>query len=207
MRTRVVAVLALSGLLAAGAPAPAAGQGPSPDEQLRIENIREALLRLPYYGVFDFLTFTYDKGAVVLGGYAYHGALAEDATRAVRRVRGVDDVKSEIVDLPASTFDDDIRWRVYYAIYTNAFLQKYHPGGGMLWGVDPALRRGAGGIQAVVPGAQPVGSYPIHIIVKGGRVRLLGRVDNATDKTAATMAARGVSGTFEVVNELVVNTP
>jgi osmotically-inducible protein OsmY len=53
---------------------------------------------------------------------------------------------------------------------------------------------------------QPVGNYPIHIIVEGGRVRLLGMVDSDTDKTAAGMAARGVSGAFGVENELAVDT-
>jgi hypothetical protein len=35
-------------------------------ERATIEAIRDALLRLPYYGVFDFLAFTYEKGMVTL---------------------------------------------------------------------------------------------------------------------------------------------
>jgi osmotically-inducible protein OsmY len=54
---------------------------------------------------------------------------------------------------------------------------------------------------------QPVGNYPIHIIVEGGRIRLLGVVDSETDKNVATMAARGVSGTFGVENQLEVDRP
>lgn len=184
--------------VASGQPAPAA-------ESQRIEAIRDALLRMPYYGVFDFLTFSYDKGAVVLGGYAYHGMLASDAERAVKRVPGVDKVTVDIKMLPVSLFDDDIRWRVFYAIYTNAFLEKYAPGGGALWGLRHPFR--AFGAYPGFPGEQPVGNYPIHIIVEGGRVRLLGVVDNETDKTAATMAARGVSGTFGVQNDLLVVQP
>jgi hypothetical protein len=160
------------------------------------------LLRLPYYGVFDFLTFSYEKGAVVLGGFAYHGSLANDAERAVKRVPGVDTVTVQITPLSVSPFDDDIRWRVFYAIYTNAFLSRYAPGGG-LWGHRHPL--GRYGPFAGFPGTQPVGNYPIHIIVQGGRVRLLGVVDTEPDKTAATLAARGVSGTFGVENELVVD--
>lgn len=141
----------------------------------------------------------------MLGGFAYRGTLARDAERAVRRVRGVDTVTVEITPVPASTFDDDIRWRVFYAIYTNAFLSKYAPGAGMIWGHRHPLRPGLYGPFAAFPGTQPVGNYPIHIIVSGGQVRLVGMVDNDADKTAAGMAACGVSGTFAVENELVVD--
>jgi osmotically-inducible protein OsmY len=55
------------------------------------------------------------------------------------------------------------------------------------------------------PGMQPVGNYPIHIVVDHGRVRLMGMVDNETDKTVAGMEANGVTGTFGVENELVVD--
>lgn len=185
----------------------AAAEALSASDDRRIDEIRGALLRLPYYGVFDFLTFTYDKGTVVLGGYAYHGTLPKDAERAAKRVSGVDTVTVQIKPLSVSTFDDDIRWRVFYAIYTNAFLAKYNPGGGLLWGHVHPPRRSLFGPFAAFPGTQPVGNYPIHIIVEGGRVRLVGVVDNDTDKTVATMAARGVSGTFGVENELIVDRP
>lgn len=192
VREVMLAVAVLSSV-AAGAP-PA--QPADTTQRARVEAIREALLRLPYYGVFDFLTFSYDKGAVVIGGYAYRGTLPDDAARAARRVPGVDDVKVDVKLLPVSMFDDDIRWRVFYAIYTNAFLERYAPGA--VWGLRHQFALGR------FPGMQPLGVYPIHIIVEGGRVRLLGMVDNETDRTAATMAARGVSGTFGVENELVV---
>jgi osmotically-inducible protein OsmY len=193
-------VVVLAGLLT-GVATPAVAQ--RADDTRRIEAVRDALLRLPYYGVFDFLTFTYDKGAVVLGGFAYHGTLAADAERTVRRVPGVDTVTVQIKTLPVSTFDDDLRWRVFYAVYTNAFLARYAPGGGLSWGHRHPV--GPFGPFAAFPGQQPVGNYPIHIVVEGGRVRLLGMVDSEADRTAATLAARGVSGSFGVENELVVD--
>lgn len=195
--TRVILALAVLLAVVAG---PAASQPAATAEASRIEAIREALLRLPYYGVFDFLTFSYEKGTVVLGGYAYRAILPDEAARAARRVPGVDTVLVEMKTLPVSMFDDDIRWRVFYAIYTNAFLERYAPGA--IWG----LRHQFGPLGRF-PGMQPLGTYPIHIIVEGGRVRLLGVVDNETDKTAATMAARGVIGTFGVENELAVVPP
>ena len=53
------------------------------------------------------------------------------------------------------------------------------------------------------PGMQPVGRYPIHIVVKNGRTMLLGVVDSAADRQIAEVRAREVSGVFEVENGLV----
>jgi osmotically-inducible protein OsmY len=51
---------------------------------------------------------------------------------------------------------------------------------------------------------QPVGRYPIHIIVKNGRTMLLGVVDNASDRQLAEVRAREVTGVFEIENSLTV---
>lgn len=52
---------------------------------------------------------------------------------------------------------------------------------------------------------EAAGDYPIHIVVKGGRIMLLGVVDNEGDKRLAEMRAREVEGAFGVENLLVVN--
>lgn len=163
--------------------------------------IRKELLQLPYYSVFDFLAFKYDRGTAVLMGYAYAPALEEDAERAVKRVAGVDTVQNNVEQLPPSQMDDQTRWREYYAIYSDPFLSKYAPGAAMLWG----HRHRFGGFAGIWgDGFEPAGNYPIHIIVKNGRVSLMGVVDSDSDRTIAEMKARGVPGTFEVKNELVV---
>jgi hyperosmotically inducible periplasmic protein len=165
------------------------------------EEIRKELLQLPYYSVFDFLAFKYDRGTAVLMGYAYAPALKQDAERAVKRVPGVDAVQNNIEQLPPAQTDDEIRWRVYYAIYNDPFLSRYAPGGAMLWG----HRHRFGGFAGIWgDGYEPAGNYPIHIVVRNGRVTLLGVVDNDGDKTIAGTKARQVPGTFEVMNELIV---
>ena len=130
--------------------------------------------------------------------------LKSDAERAVKRASGVDQVINQIEELPASTNDDELRWKLYYKIYRDPFLSRYAPGGGMLWG----HRHGFGGFSTfdspAFPGMEPAGDYPIHIIVKNGRVSILGVVDNATDKSVVTMRAREVPGTFAVENNLIV---
>lgn len=169
------------------------------------EDIRQELLQLPYYGVFDFLAFNYEKGTVTLRGFAYSLGLKNNAERAVKRVSGVDTVVNEVEDLPSSTFDDDLRWRTYYAIYRDPFLSRYAPGGAMLWGHahryrGPFGRFGGLGLQ----GFEMAGNYPIRIIVRGSRVTLMGVVDNDSDKQVAGVRAREVAGAVSVENELMV---
>ena len=57
---------------------------------------------------------------------------------------------------------------------------------------------------AAFPGLQPLGRYPIHIVVKHGRTTLVGAVDNEVGPDARRVRAREISGVFEVKNELEV---
>ena len=173
--------------------------------QTATEEIRGELLQLPYYGVFDYMAFKYDKGTVTLMGYAYYPGLKTDAERAVKRAAGVDDVKDQIEELPPSRNDDELRWKTYYAIYRDPFLSRYAPGGGVLWGHRHAFGRAFSPFGAgPFPGMEPAGDYPIHIIVKNGRMTLRGGVDNESDKTVAGVKAQQVPGSFGVQNDLMV---
>jgi hyperosmotically inducible protein len=160
--------------------------------------IRRALERLPYYGVFDSLSYSVERGTVTLSGSVYRGELKNDAAKAVKRISGVDEVANQIEVLPASQNDDRIRWATYYRIYADDFLSRYAPGGP--WTVRYELMQ-----ARRFPGLQPFGNYPIHIIVKNGRTTLIGLVDNEADKTVAGVRAREVSGVFGVTNDLVVD--
>jgi len=160
--------------------------------------IERELLRLPTYGVFDFLAFGVERGEVTLVGYSYYGGLKSHAARAVKRVPGVDSVDNRIEELPASPSDDRIRWATFYAIYSDSFLSRYSPGG-------PTAARYELYQSRRFPGLQPFGTYPIHIIVKNGRTTLMGVVDSEVDKRMAEIRAREISGVFSVENELVVD--
>jgi hyperosmotically inducible protein len=194
------AIVGLTFVLAGGQPVLHA------DAKSSVEEIRKELMQLPYYGVFDFLAFSYDKGSVTLMGYAYHPTLKQDAVRAVKRASGVDQVMDKVEELPVAQFDDELRWKAYYAIYRDPFLSRYAPGGGLLWGhrhpFGPGFHGGLAGPR--FPGMEPLGDYPIHIIVKGGKITLLGVVDSESDKTVAGLRAREVPGSFGVENELAV---
>lgn len=188
----------LAGLVvlgAIGAQMGANAQSVAVDETTR--SVRRSLERLPYYGVFDYIVFRVDGGTVYLAGYSFDGRLKDAADMAVRRASGVVEVSNRIEVLPASQNDDRIRWATYYRIYTDDFLSRYVPGG-----VPEVLREIRD--ERRFPGMQPVGRYPIRIVVKNGRTMLLGEVDNATDRQLADVRAREVSGVFEVQNDLVV---
>jgi len=174
------------------------------DAKSSVEEIRKELLQLPYYGVFDFLAFSYDHGTVTVGGFAYALGLKHDAERAIKRASGVDTVVNNIDELPPNQTDDQIRWATYYKIYRDPFLSRYAPGGGLLWGHRHAYGGPFSPYGGAFPGMEPAGDYPIHIIVKNGRVVLFGVVDNESDKTVAGLRAREAPGTFDVENQLVV---
>jgi hyperosmotically inducible periplasmic protein len=162
-----------------------------------VHSVRRMLERLPYYGVFDYIVFSVDRGTVTLAGYSYEGTLKAAAEMAVKRPSGVDEVANTIELLPTSQNDDRIRWATFYRIYTDDFLSRYAPGGEL--GVWQDLRD-----ERRFPGMQPVGRYAIHIVVKNGRTMLLGAVDNAVDRRIAEVRAREVTGVFDVENSLIV---
>jgi hyperosmotically inducible periplasmic protein len=191
LRYSLVALVLLG---ASGMLADVRAQNVSPEETE--QSVRHMLERLPYYGVFDYIVFRVDRGVVYLAGYSFEGRLKADAEMAVKRASGVVEVANKIEVLPASQNDDRIRWATFYRVYTDDFLSRYAPGG-----VYEVLREVRD--ERRFPGMQPVGRYPIHIVVKGGRTMLLGVVDNASDRQIAEVRAREVSGVFEVENNLV----
>lgn len=173
-----------------------AAETTTPGETTRL--LRRALDRLPYYGVFDHLTFAVDRGVVTLDGYVYNGSLRYAAEMAAKRTSGVDEVANRLEVLPASPEDDRIRWDTFYRIYTDAFLSRYASGGDMAARREIYEARRWGGLY------QPLGLYSIHIVVRHGQTTLYGVVDSDADKQIAEVRAREVFGVFGVANEIVV---
>ena len=192
IRTLCIGVVSLAVVGITGG-APTDAQSVTSAETVR--SVRRMLERLPYYGVFDYIVFRADRGTLFLAGYSFDGRVKRDAETATKRASGVDGVANKIEVLPPSQNDDRIRWETFYRIYTDDFLSRYAPGG-----VQDVLRELRD--ERHFPGMQPVGIYPIHIIVKDGRTMLLGVVDSAVDRQIAEVRAREVTGVFEVDNSL-----
>ncbi len=150
------------------------------DPSLRIaRETMHQLLMLPYYSVWDNLSFSVQGREVTLSGQVVNPTLKRDAEASVKSIEGVERVTNNIEALPPSPQDDRIRRAEYRAIYGDPVLSRYS------WGAVPS----------------------IHIIVKNGHVTLVGDVDNQTDKNVAGLRANGVPGVFSVQNNLqVMNT-
>lgn len=203
-------------LIGAAAAGRAQQAGPPLSELEIADKVRMAILRLPYYGVFDLIAFGVHGTTVTLGGDAYRAALKHETEEAIRKIPGVTEVINKIEVLPVSLEDDRIRMDLYRRIYTDDFLSKYGsavPGltgvrlGRRYWGRGfgswPGFRGGTWG-RAPFLGMEPLGEYGIHIIVKNGDVMLFGTVGSDADKTKAGLEARGVFGVHSVDNEIQV---
>jgi hyperosmotically inducible protein len=154
----------------------AAQNEPKPASKL-IKEVRHELVMLPYYSVFDNLSYKVEGDKVTLMGQVVRPTLKSDAEAAVKSIEGVGSVVNQIEVLPTSPMDDQIRRSTYRAIYSEGALFQY-------------------GIASVPS---------VHIIVKNGHVTLEGVVNNEADKNMAGLKANGVPNVFSVTNNLVIS--
>lgn len=139
--------------------------------------VQKKINMLPYYEVFDYITYSINGDTVTLTGKVINGTNKKAAEAAVKRIPGVANVVNEIELLPVGSMDRDIRRDLYRSMSNMGGLSRY------LWPSDPSMR----------------------LVVERGRVTLEGYVANETDLNLANIAARTVSGVFEVTNNLVVD--
>lgn len=160
-------------------PAAAASKPPADPLAETASRIRRELITLPFYGIFDNLTFSLNDGVVTLNGSVTRPTLKTSAERVVQNVPGVASVINRIEVLPLSPFDDRVRLLVARAIYGHNALSRYS------LGANPAIR----------------------IIVKNGDVTLEGIVLGEGDRTIANLRANLVHGVFKVNDNLRVENP
>ncbi|MFN7920679.1 MAG: BON domain-containing protein [Bryobacteraceae bacterium] len=172
MRTIAVVVIC-SGL--------ALAQAPTDRGRERIERaVRSEVLKLPYYGPFDWITFQLDGYKVTLNGLVSRPTLKTDSERVVKKIEGVESVTNNIEVLPLSPNDDRLRNELWRAILGHPTMLHY------------AIRGP---------------NSPIHILVKNGNVWLEGYVAFESEKNIAGLQANGVPGVFKVTNNLQVDAP
>ena len=147
---------------------------PVSEEDRITREVRHELVLQPYYTIWDWLAFRVNGSTVELLGDANSPGLRRDAVNSVKHIEGVEKVIDHINELPPSPMDDRIRHQVARAIFSFDGLSRYS------WSAVPS----------------------IHIIVKGGRVRLEGVVDNQPDKDLIGLRANQVPGVFQVTNNL-----
>jgi hyperosmotically inducible protein len=172
-KTNKIVMAITGGLLALALTASAATTSTSASKPIE-EKIRKELVTLPFYNVFDTMSFSVNGDEVTLYGHVTRPTLKSSAENVVRQVAGVARVNNQIEVLPLSPNDDRLRLRLFRAIYSQPGLDRYALG--------------------AIPG--------IHIIVKNGNVSLEGVVMNEMDRNVAFLRANGVAGVFSVENNL-----
>ena len=158
-----VAVLALS------APAWAADNG----NLQTFRDVQKQVLTYPHYTIFDSVNAQIDNGVVTLTGKVTMPYKRDDLAKRVAKLADVQQVNNKIEVLPVSQFDDDLRFRIARAIYSNP---NFRPFATM---VNP----------------------PIHVIVEHGRVTLEGVVNSQVDRMLARSIAANFLA-FGVTNDL-----
>ena len=148
------------------------------DQQIAQE-VKNSIRRHTFYTVFDWITMEVSGGVVVLGGWVHQPWMKAIFVKQAQRVVGVEEVKDEIVALPLSFYDDEIRYRVASLIYNDPTFEAH------MYDQDP----------------------PIHIIVDGGKVILVGTVDNEREKSVAASIVNIQADIAQVENDLVIQKP
>ncbi len=145
-----------------------------PDADI-LKDARNAVLRYPYYSVFDSVDLGIEGGVAVLRGSVRNETRRKDVEAAVARVPGLREVKNEIQVQSASFFDDRLRRQIYLAIYGDR------------------LRSFAGRTDG-----------PVRIVVDNGRVTLTGWVNSNVDRQVFGVIARSTLA-FDVDNKIKVD--
>jgi hyperosmotically inducible protein len=141
------------------------------------EKIRHELAMMSYISEFDVISFTQSGGDVILTGWTVRDTNRSDAYRAVRDIEGVETVINNIEVLPLGSFDMQIRAAARVALQRQ--LGRYFWGSGS----------------------------DIKIVVKNGRIILVGTVATKADSDIAFIQCNSVSGAFKVFNMLQVRRP
>jgi hyperosmotically inducible periplasmic protein len=149
-----------------------------PDDKIReVLGDKLAYDRVGYGIAFNALTLDVKDGVVTLGGNVHDYPSRDSAVALAETTAGVKDVIDNIEVAPTSLFDDDLRQKLYRAIYRYPTLQRCS--------INPAK--------------------PIRIVVDNGHVTLYGVVDTPLDKQIAGNQANSVPGVFSVDNQLIVS--
>ncbi len=141
------------------------------------EKIRRSLAMMPYISEFDFISFVMAGDHVILTGWTVRITNRDTAYRLVKKVEGVGRITNNIQVLPMGSFDMDIRAGARSRL--QRVLARYFWGNGS----------------------------DIKIIVKNGRIILLGTVASQADSDLANIQCRSVPGAFHVFNRLRVVKP
>lgn len=140
------------------------------------QTIAKAVLRYPYFTIFDDVNLQVDQGKATLSGDVTMPYKSEEIIKRVEKVPGVQSIQNDIETLPTNIGDQRLRAALARRIYGNPSFVEYS--------------------SMVNP--------PIHIVVDNGRVELTGAVRSNVEKRQLEVIARSTFGVLSVKNELQV---
>jgi osmotically-inducible protein OsmY len=174
--TAFIALFVLAGAPAFGqdtaAEASAATQTERKDLQV-FNDVANQVNRYTQLTIFDSISAEVIDGKVQLTGWVTMPYKRDDIEKRVRKVAGIVSVDNKIGVLPVSQFDDDLRFRIARAIYSNSSFWNY----------------------------AAMANPPIRVVVNRGHVTLEGVVNSNVERMLARSLASGF-GAFGVKNEL-----
>jgi hyperosmotically inducible protein len=170
MTARIAASVMLVAALAVQAQAQTQ-QGRKDDEIFG--SVSRTVLAYPQFTIFDDVSAAVTDGVVTLQGKVTMPFKKKDIERRVARVEGVARVENRIGVLPASRFDDELRYSVARAIYGSSAFWHY----------------------------AAMANPPIHIVVENGRVTLTGVVASEVERMLARSLATSFNA-FSVKTDL-----
>jgi hyperosmotically inducible protein len=169
---RMFARLMIAALMLAGLGTPALAQTQTGNLEI-FRAVQRQVLQYPHFTMFDSVHAQIDNGVLTLTGKVTMPYKRDAIEQRVSRVDGIDEVHNRIEVLPASQFDDELRYRIARAIYTHPVFNGY--------------------VSSVNP--------PIHVIVERGRVTLEGVVNSQVEQAVARSIASSFNA-FEVKSAL-----
>ena len=171
MVTKLFGTMAAFALMASGALA--ASVEPERKDFQVFKAVAGSVERYTQFTIFDDISANVKDGVVTLSGKVTMPYKREDIEKRVAKVSGVVAVHDDIVVLPVSLFDDELRYRIARSIYGHSNFWSY----------------------AIMP------NPPIHIVVEHGRVTLTGVVGSEVDRMLARSLATQF-GAFSVTSSL-----
>jgi hyperosmotically inducible protein len=152
---------------------PAFAQAPERKDLQVFNDIADQVNRYTQLTIFDSISASVDNGRVVLSGWVTMPYKRDDLERRVRKVEGIAAIDNKIGVLPASQWDDQLRFRIARAIYGHSSFWTY----------------------------AMMANPPIRVVVNRGHVTLEGVVQSNVERMLARSLASGF-GEFDVKNEL-----
>ncbi len=148
--------------------------GDMPDQKLA-DSVASAIRGSVWFDIFDWVEGNVKEGRVTLRGAVREPWRRGEYERLTENLRGVAQVDNQIVALPLSPFDDQLRIVIAQNIYGSPQFTRY--------------------ANRSLP--------PIHILVENGKVTLKGAVNSQLEKQMAGMIANQTQA-FAADNQLVV---